>query len=97
MKKKLPWFRMALAVVLVVAVVAMVLVAGRESEEFVEQEPDFTAGLVETEGFEVVAENSRYQLQTNSATAEIAVACKSTGTVWYSNPQDRFTDEISNG
>lgn len=97
MKKKLPWFRMALAVVLVAAIVAVVLVAGRETEEFVEKDPDFTAGLVQTEGFEAVAENSRYQLLTNSATAEIAVACKSTGAVWYSNPQDRDADEISNG
>ncbi len=97
MKRKLPWVRMTLAVVLVVAIVLMVIAAGRGSEEFVEQEPDFTAGLVETEGFEVVAENSRYQLQTNSATAEIAVVCKQTGAVWYSNPQDRDADEISNG
>lgn len=97
MKKKLPWFRMALAAVLVVAVVLTVLAAGRGSEEFVEKEPELTAGLVETEGFETVAENSRYQLQTNSATAEIAVVCKQTGAIWYSNPPDREADEISNG
>lgn len=97
MKKKLPWFRMALAAVLVVAVVLTVMAAGRGSEEFVEKEPELTAGLVETEGFETVAENSRYQLQTNSATAEIAVVCKQTGAVWYSNPPDREADEISNG
>ncbi len=97
MKKKLPWFRIAFAVALVAAVVLTVVAAGRDSEEFVEQDPDFTVGLMETEGFETVAENSQYQLLTNSATAEIAVACKSTGAVWYSNPQDRHADEISNG
>lgn len=97
MNKKRPWFRMALAVVLVAAIVSVVVMAGRGTEEFVEQEPDLTAGLVETEGFEVVAENNRYQLQTNSTTAEIAVVCKDTGSVWYSNPQDREADGISNG
>ncbi len=97
MERKIPWFRIALAIVLVIAIVLAVVATGHGNEEFVEKEPDFTAGLVETKGFEVVAENPQYQLLTDSATAEIAVFCKSSGAVWYSNPQDRADDEISNG
>jgi hypothetical protein len=41
---------------------------------------------------EGVVENSKLMLAMNKKTSEVAVVDKSSGKIWYSNPQDRLTD-----
>lgn len=44
--------------------------------------------------FLTAAQNRNFELLANPATGEIAVKNRSDGSIWYSNPQDRDTDEI---
>ncbi len=98
MMKKIPWLRGGLALLLVVVLVAAILSSqGEEPGEDTGEKPDIAYDVLATEGFEPVAENDAYILLTKSETAEIAVQCKDSGTVWYSNPQDREEDTVSNG
>lgn len=96
--KKIPWLRGGLALLLVVVLVAAILSSQREEPgEDTDEKPDISYNVLTTEGFETVTENDTYVLLTKSETAEIAVQCKDSGTVWYSNPQDREADTVSNG
>lgn len=98
MKKKIPWVRGTLALALVaVLLVAILGSRGDSSTDDSATPPEVSYNRMQTEGFETVAENDAYVLLTRSETAEIAVQCKKSGSVWYSNPQDREEDTVSNG
>lgn len=98
MKKKIPWVRGTLALALVAVLLAAILGSrGDSSTDDSATPPEVSYNRMQTEGFETVAENDAYVLLTRSETAEIAVQCKKSGSVWYSNPQDREEDTVSNG
>lgn len=98
MKKKIPWGRCVLAVTLV-AVLLIAILGGKDDTgtEDTLSAPEVSYDRLQTQGFETVAENAAYALLTKSETAEIAVQCKENGSIWYSNPQDRENDTVSNG
>lgn len=98
MKKKIPWGRCVLAAAL--AAVLLIAVLGGQGETDTEdtvKAPEVSYQRLQTQGFTAVAENDAYALLTKSDTAEIAVQCKNSGSIWYSNPQDREQDTVSNG
>ena len=73
---------------------ALLLTAGltgcSTAGETAESEPfTMTYTSLETDGFALMTENSRYQLHANGKTAEVAVTDKKTGAVWTSNPLGR--------
>ncbi|MFP4015690.1 MAG: DUF5696 domain-containing protein [Halanaerobiales bacterium] len=47
------------------------------------------------DGFELVSENEDLELYINRETTEIAVRTIETGTIWYSNPQERSSQETT--
>ena len=47
----------------------------------------------QADSFQLVAGNEYLNLYIDSATTEVAVEDKATGTFWYSNPQDRFSQK----
>ncbi len=98
MKKTFPWGRCVLTVVLVAVLLTAVLGGRSDSAtDDTAEVPEVSYERLHTQGFEKVAENAAYALLTKCDTAEIAVQCKVSGSIWYSNPQDRETDTVSNG
>ncbi|MHB1483744.1 MAG: DUF5696 domain-containing protein [Saccharofermentanales bacterium] len=57
----------------------------------------FDAEVRSAAGFYTVAGDDSSELLINGQTTEIAVRDKVTGTMWYSNPQDRKNDKIATG
>ena len=47
-------------------------------------------------GMQIAAQNSTLELCVNQETTEIGVFDKRTGQAWYSNPQDRASDQLAN-
>ena len=79
---------------------ALLLTAGltgcSTAGETAESEPfTMTYTSLETDGFALMTENSRYQLHANGKTAEVAVTDKKTGAVWTSNPLGREEDPVA--
>ena len=48
----------------------------------------------QADSFQLVAGNEYLNLYIDSATTEVAVEDKATGTFWYSNPQDQFSQKV---
>ena len=84
------------AAVLLLTILLTAGLFGCSNEPATESEPfTMTYTTLETDGFAVMAENDRFQLLANGATAEVAVADKQNGAVWYSNPPERENDPVA--
>jgi hypothetical protein len=58
---------------------------------------DLNTSLLKSERFEKVAESESLELYINGKTTEFSVLDKTTGNMWYSNPQDRSVDQSAQG
>ncbi|MHB1454194.1 MAG: DUF5696 domain-containing protein [Saccharofermentanales bacterium] len=61
------------------------------------KDDEYDSNLKMLSDFTKVAENEQLELSINPMTAEFAVKQMDSGEIWYSNPQDRQSDQLASG
>ena len=78
--------------ILVIFVVAMILILTKKEPE---PESIIKVNAFEGKEQEIILENDKLKLTMDSETTQFMIKVKSTGKVWYSNPQDADEDKVA--